>query len=273
MNGLQVPEQIYSRHEDIILFRQLGQKIDLGHVPSQEYYRWLDSAKQDIGRRIRGVEIAEREGIRENPPLNTGVYYDTPAYDILPTGALLRTSCGKATHAFCAYKAAEDGEGIRDDYRHVFEGTEKKAIQDDPISDESVGIVRQLLRRTDVTHPGTYLQRYHGIDPLTLSPALALDSYRAPFYLWVDGKDALRCPFDRYLVYDMRIPHFEREKILVKEVELTMYPHISEETARDPRVLEAFQYLSTEICAAFGTQETKAIKYQRATQALGIGPA
>lgn len=271
MTTLHVPDQIYSKQEDVILFRQLGMKIDLAHVSSQDYYGWLDFAKLDIGRQIRGVEIAERDGVRDHPPLNTGVYYDTEHYDLLPTGALLRTSCGKATHAFCAYKASEDGEGIRDDYRHVFEGIEKKTIQDDPISESSVGIVQSLLNRTDVTHPGTYLQRFHGIDPRTLTPALALDSYRAPFYLWIDGKDALRCPFDRYLVYDMRIPHFEREKKLVKEVELTMYPHISEEVARDPRVLEALNYLRSQICSTFGTQETKAIKYQRAAQALNIG--
>ena len=69
--------------------------------------RLRSSAKADVGQAIRGARIRPRSQTPGNTrPLNTAIYYDTPELAIMPTGALLRTSCNKITRAFCAFKAA-----------------------------------------------------------------------------------------------------------------------------------------------------------------------
>ena len=111
---------------------------------------------------------------------------------------MLRTSCNRITHAFCAFKAAEDGDGIREDHRHVFADAEKRTIQVAPASFEAVAIVTRLLARRDIDHPGRSLHREYSIDPTTLEPAIQLDDYRYTFFVWLDERDALRCSIDRY---------------------------------------------------------------------------
>src|SRR3954467_13828112 len=103
MVDLQVPEQIYKRAGEIVLFNQLAVKIEMDHVSNDDYYNWLDQITAEIGHIVPGAKIAEKENARVSPPLNTAVYYDADDYRILPTGALLRTSCNRITHAFCAF--------------------------------------------------------------------------------------------------------------------------------------------------------------------------
>ncbi|MGK4579548.1 hypothetical protein [Kitasatospora sp. HPMI-4] len=270
-SDLRVPEgAVYTKGQNSALFHQLAVKVEMDGVSEQEYFAWLDETTERIHRAVPGAQIAEKENMRTDPPLNTAVYYDTEDYRILPTGALLRTSCGKTTHAFCAYKAVEDGHGIRRDHRHIFDGEEKRTLQDAPASEESVSIVRRLLARKDLEHPGTLLRREQGIDPEQLTPAVLLDDYRTNFFVWLDGKDALRCPWDRYTVYDLRRPEGDREGKRISEIELAIYPHISPEVAADPRVIDLITELTRSLCERFGTRVTKEIKYQRAAKALGL---
>ncbi len=270
MRNLKMPAQVYKKGDTLVYFNQLGLKIEMDSVTNKAYYEWLDSMKEEIGSKVRGTQIAEKENARVNPPLNTAIYYDTPTYQVLPTGALLRTSCNKITHAFCAFKDTVNEGGVRNDHRYVFEGDEKSAIQQVPASEESVAIVKRLLNRTDIEHPGTYLWRAHSIDPKDLMPAICLNDYRFTFFVWIDGQDALRCSIDRYHVSNLRIPIKEQEEVPLSEVELAVYPRVSDKIANDPRIVELIEVLSLSLCERFGVSVTEEIKYQRSAKALGI---
>lgn len=262
---------IYYAADDVVIFNQLARKIPMDHVSNPEYYAWLDRATQEIAGAVRGARIVEKPTARDTPPLNTAIYYDTHDRHILPTGALLRTSCNKVTHAFCAFKMAEDGGSVRKDHRYVFVGAEKAAIQHDPDGAAAVGIVQRLLRRTDIEHPGIFLQRHYGIDSATLFPSLRLDSLRYTFFVWLDRRDALRCSIDRYETIDLRADPAARVRRAVAEVELAIYPRIAPDVAADPRVVDLIAFLSDSLCSTFATRITSDIKYQRCAQALAIG--
>jgi hypothetical protein len=270
MNDLQVPQEIYRNVGSVVLFNQLAVKIEMDTVPNDEYYKWLDEQIACIGDIVRGAKIVEKPAARESPPLNTAVYYDTSDYRILPTGALLRTSCNKITHAFCAFKMTEDEHSVRNDHRFVFEAEQKRTIQMSPTSDEAVAIVRQLMARKDIVHPGTYLEQRLGIRGEDLSPAICLEDYRFTFFAWLDGADALRCSIDRFHVSDLRLPETQRTRVPVSEVELAIYPRVSEKVARDPRLVQLIGALRDSLCDRFGVSVTKLIKYQRSARVLGI---
>lgn len=262
--------KVYARSGDSVVFRQLGVKVEMDPVSIGDYYRWLDDMIVHVGDLVPGAKIVEKTDARLLPPLNTAIYYDTTDYRILPTGALLRTSCNRITHAFCAFKAVEDGGGVREDHRHIFAGAEKRIIQVAPASPEAAAIVTGLLARTDIDHPGVWLRRECGIDPTALSPAIQLDDYRFTFFAWLDGRDALRCSIDRYQVSNLRLPLAEREFRPVAEVELAIYPRIDQDVADDPRVRQLIDALADSLTERFGVRRTKEIKYQRSAQALGI---
>jgi hypothetical protein len=268
MSDLRMPDLIYARTGDSVVFNQLAVKVEMDRVANEQYFSWLDHTKADIARHVVGAEIAEKPSARTSPPLNTAVYYDTADYRILPTGALLRTSCRIDTHAFCAFKQAEDAHGVREDHRYVFD--EKTAIQIAPTSTKAAAIVMALLSRTDIRHPGTYLQECYGIDATTLRPSICLEDYRTHFFVWLDKRDALRCSIDRAFVHNLRLPEQDQNKLPVSEVELAIYPRIHAEVARDPRVVELIRYLRDSLCREFGVRITRDIKYQRSAKVLGI---
>ena len=272
MLNLRMPSSdlIYSKQADTILFNQLAVKIEMDPVSNDQYYAWLDDMKSHIGSLIPGAEIVEKPTARSEPPLNVAIYYDTPDYRILPTGSLLRTSCNRITHAFCAFKLASDRNSVRSDFRYVFEGDEKKIIQEDPASERAVAIVQKLLARTDIEHPGVLLKTYLGIEGKDLIPAIRLDDYRYTFFLWIDKKDALRCSIDRAFVSSLRSGVSTPEVKPVSEVELAIYPHVAPEMSEEPRVVESITMLGESLCARFGVCVTQEIKYQRAARTLGI---
>ncbi len=224
-----------------------------------------------VGDRVPGARIVEKEHARQAPPLNTAIYYDTEDYRILRTGALLRTSCNKITHAFCAFKAAQDENHVRRDHRHVFDGEEKATIQAAPDSPEAVAVVQRLLARTDIQHPGLHLEETYGIPRTELIPTVKLDDLRYTLFVWLDKRDALRCSIDRATVSNLRLPEAERVERPASEVELAIYPRVEPEIARDQRVVELFNVLSENLCARFDTKVTSDIKYQRSATALGMG--
>ncbi|WP_189939353.1 hypothetical protein, partial [Streptomyces sulfonofaciens] len=264
-------EAVYTKSGDFVVFNQLAVKIEMDTVSNEDYYGWLDDMKATIGDRVKGAEIAEKDQARTTPPLNTAIYYDTEDFRILSTGALLRTSCNKITHAFCAFKAAQDENNVRRDHRYVFDGEEKATIQAAPDSPEAVAIVKRLMARDDIEHPGLHLEEEYGIPRTELIPTLRLDDYRYTFFVWLDKRDALRCSIDRAFVSNLRLPEAERERKPVSEVELAIYPRIEQEIANDPRVVELIKVLSDDLCARFDTRITSDIKYQRSATALGMG--
>lgn len=262
-------DPVYTKSADGVVFNQLALKIQMDAVANEQYFSWLDGMRARIGDLIPGACIVEKDGARHSPPLNTAVYYDTADYKILPTGALLRTSCNKITHAFCAFKMTEDRHAVRRDHRYVFADEEKRAIQADPTSQQAVAIVKRLLLRNDIKHPGSYLESELGIKAATVFPALALDDYRFTFFCWLDGQDALRCSVDRAYTWNLRGPP-TRDKKSFSEVELAIYPRVSAEVARDERVPRLIQTLAEDLCDRFETKITKDIKYQRAAKQLGL---
>jgi len=270
---LRMPDLVYAKSDAKVLFNQLAVKIEMDSVSNEQYFQWLDERRGDIGAAVKGAKIVEKEQARVTPPLNTAVYYDTPDLRILPTGSLLRTSCNKITHAFCAFKLAENDHGVRRDHRHVFAGYEKATIQADPTAPEAVAIVKRLLARDDIDHPGKSLEHFHGISGRELSPVLCLDDYRFTFFCWLDGQDALRCSIDRYAVRRLREPREPGVSKHVSEVELAIYPRIAPAVAEDPRVIAAIETLRDSLCQTFGVRVTKDIKYQRSARALRLWPA
>jgi hypothetical protein len=273
MSRLRMPDVIYTRTGSNVVFNQLAVKIAMDNVANERYFAWLDRTKAVIGQNIVGAKIVEKPSARASPPVNTAVYYDTTDYRILQTGALLRTSCRKDTHAFCAFKQAEDDHGVREDHRYVFQGEEKTIIQAAPTSPEAVAIVKSLLSRSDFRHPGNYLQERYGIDPKMVSPSICLDDHRSHFFVWLDEQDALRCSIDRATVWNLRLPEHEQKKRPVSEVELAVYPRIQEKIARDRRVVDLIHLLRDSLCREFGVQIISDIKYQRAAKVLGIWAA
>lgn len=273
MSNRQVPadEPVYVREGNFVVFNQLAVKIEMDTVSNDDYYAWLDETKANAGDLVPGAELAEKEKARESPPLNTAIYYDTEDFQILRTGALLRTSCNKITHAFCAFKAPEDEHSVRRDHRNVFDGEDKRTIQRAPDSPEAVAIVKRLLARKDIEHPGTHLERMFGIRGEDLIPTVRLDDYRYTFFAWLDQRDALRCSLDRYFVSNLRLPPDQRERLPVSEVEVSVYPRIEPDVAKDPRVVDLINALTDSLTSRFGVSVTTDIKYQRSAGALGMG--
>jgi len=272
MTELEMPDQVYANVDGIVVFKQLGVKICMDTVGKEDYYEWLDRASSTIGRRITGATVVEKPDARVLPPLNTAIYYDTLDYRVLPTGSLIRTSCNRITHAFCAFKNARDEHGIREDYRYVFQGDEKRLIQLAPNSDEAVAIVLRLLCRKDIVQPGTYFERSMAIQCEDLSPTVCLEDLRYTFFVWLDGQDTLRCSLDQFDVSNLRLPEGERTTRHLAEVELSIYPRIDPKVARDPRVVELITVLEKDLCSEFRVSVTKDIKYQRAARALMLTP-
>jgi len=270
MTKLQIPdkEAIYTKTGPFVIFNQLGVKIEMDPVSNEEYFEWLDRAAVRIGHIVPGAQIAEKENVRVEPTLNTTVYYDTVDYQILASGALLRTSCNVITHAFCTFKDARDERGVRRDHRHVFSGDEKRTIQLAPVSDEAVAIVRRLLTSNRPDNPAIVLAARHGIKGEDLSPAIRIDNYRYTFYVWLERRDALRCSLDRADVTNLRPHGLKKGKF--SEVELSIYPRIDPEVAQDRRVIDLMEVLSDSLRKQFGVQITTDIKYQRGAASLGI---
>lgn len=271
MTYLRMPnEAVFTKQRDITVFNQLAAKVVMDLVSNDDYFAWLTHMSDVIGKLVPGAQIVEKVDARLAPPLNTAVYYDTECYDILPTGALLRTSCNRITHAFCAFKLPQDEHSVRRDHRYVFEGDEKSIIQRAPASTEAVNIVRSLLARRDIEHPGIFLERHYGIRPEGVRPAICLEDYRYTFYVWLDAKDILRCSLDRAHVTDLRKDPSGRERRPFSEVEIALYPRIDPGMAGDPRVVDVMRVLIDSLCSRFGVAVTTAIKYQRAAAVLGL---
>ncbi len=276
MASLQLPsgEEVYKREGNFAIFNQLGVKVDLNAVSDDAYFAWLDRMTQQIGQLISGAQIVEKDNgrpdSRTTPTLNTAVYYDTRDYWVLTTGALLRTSCNRVTHAFCACKLARNDHNVRKDHRYMFEGDEKLSIQTAPTSPDAVAIVRRLLARKDIEHPGNYLEAHYGIRPEDLYPSIVLERYISSFFVWLDKKDALRCPMDRCYVQNLRQPESERRREMFKEVEFVIYPHVPPDVAKDPRLVDLIQTLTRSACEELGGRIITDIKYQRGARALGL---
>lgn len=263
---------VYEKHIGYNIFRQLAVKVFADHINDDQYYRWLDAVPSEIEINFPTVEFKERNWVRRNPPLNTAVYYDTNNYEILPTGALLRTSCSKLTHAFCAFKMPEDATGNRLDRRHVFEGEEKLIIQNDPTGQDAVNIVKKLITYNKIDQPGTFLEMTTGISPKNLTPSMVLRGHRTTFYVLIDGYDVLRCSMDRSAVFDLRSGHDEQVPENWKsfrEIELSLYPRISNDIKGDPRVVQVIEALRNSLICNFDTQVIFDIKYQRGMKLLG----
>ena len=252
------------------IFNQLAVKVDMDNVSDENYFDWLDRIINITADTIPGTTFLEKEGVRDNPPLNTAVYYDTNDYKLLYTGALLRTSCSILTHAFCAFKMPEDEYGNRLDRRHVFQGDDKKTIQLAPYSTESINIVKHLLSRSDIDHPGIFLKEEYNILAKDLSPALILLGNRSTFYVRIDDFDVLRCSIDRSNVFNYRNDMEGNNKKLFKECEISIYPRISEKISNDPRVTDLIYYLVDSLKETFQKNVIYDIKYQRGAKLLGF---
>ena len=264
-------EPIYTRDGGFAVFNQLGVKLDFSSTTTnEEYYDWLDEMITKIGQLVPGAEIAEKSYARTEPRLNTGVYYDTSNHHLLKENMVLRTTCNRKTHAFCAFKQAEDEHNVRRDHRYSFEGEAKSTIQNSPTSPESVAFVKALLARKDFEHPGIFLRKATGISGQELMPAVCLEQYRHPFFVWLDKRDALRCSMDRVEVYNLRLPEDERERQPFSEIELPVYPHIEESVAKDPRLIDLITVLADSLRERFDLNFITDSKYQRAAKALGI---
>lgn len=263
--------KVYSvRSDNFVVFNQLAVKVITDSISKKDYFSWLDQMIKSIGKLVHGAKIVEKKHARITPTLNTAVYYDTKDYKILPTGALLRTSCNKITHAFCAFKMAQDKCCVRCDHRHVFSGKDKRIIQRAPTSKEAVAIVKRLVSSCDVENPAFYLEKYYGISGKYLEPSLVLDDLRHTFYVWLDGEDALRCSLDYATVANLRLPENERQQKKFNEVEFAVYPRIKTNVNNDQRIVEAIDVLSKSLCESFSIPITMDIKYQRASKVLGI---
>ena len=265
----QKQDPVYTERGDLIFYNQLGVKIATDSVSREDYYAWLDDMIAAMGSMVPGAEIAEKPDARVSPSLHIAIYYDTADFRILPTGALLRATCN--AHAYCTFKSPADSHHIRRDQRYVFGGRDKAVIRQAPDSPEAIAIVKRLLARTDIEHPGTQLRMGYGIAPESLEPAIRLDDYRFTFFVWIDGKDALRCSVDRFEVSNLRLPEAERDRKWLVEVELSVYPRIDPKMAGDSRVQEAIDRLAASLCDRFGVSVISLIKYQRAALALGTG--
>lgn len=271
--GLRLPEDepVYDRTGGFAVFNQLGVKLDFpASATDTEYYDWLDATKEAIGSLVEGAEIAEKSYARTEPRTNTGVYYDTADHRLLRSDMVLRTTCNIKTHAFCAFKLGADANGVRRDHRYSFGGQDKRTIQLHPDSPEAVNAVKRLLAREDIDHPGVHLRKATGLTGDDLSPAIRLRQVRHPFFVWLDGRDALRCSMDRVRVVDLRAPDPEATEASFGEVEFPVYPRLAPETARDPRVPRLMSVLSDLLRERFGVDDVADSKYRRAARALGL---
>ncbi|MFI1868683.1 hypothetical protein [Streptomyces jumonjinensis] len=120
--------------------------------------------------------------------------------------------------------------------------------------------VKRLLAREDIEHPGIHLRERSGITGDELSPAICLEQYRHPFFVWIDKKDALRCSMDRVRVHDLRLPEGERVKKPFSEIELPVYPHLPDEIAQDPRLLQLIEALTQSLRETFSKDELHAYR-------------
>jgi hypothetical protein len=264
-------EQLFKRAGDLILFSQYGVKLDFDNgTTNAEYYGWLDGAVEGIGEAVPGASIIEKPNDRIQPRRNTGVYYDTADYKLLRGDAVLRTTSNPITHAFCAFKLGEDEQHVRRDHRYVFEGEDKRTIQLAPASPEADAIVKGLLSRVDITHPGTFLRERMGISGDALMQSLCLAQDRRTFYVLLDGSDALRCSLDRVEVTDLRRPESARVRSYFSEVELPVYPRISPAVAADARLGQIISVLADTLQARFGVAFVSDSKYRRAARAVGL---
>jgi hypothetical protein len=261
----------FRRDRDFVLFNQYGLKLDFpNNTSNADYYSWLDETTAHIDEVISGASIIEKSGARTEPRRNTGVYYDTRDYKLLAKNMVLRTTCNPKTHAFCAFKLGENEQHVRRDHRYIFDGDEKLTIQRAPNSPEAEAIVKRLLARTDIVHPGTFLRELTGISPGELMQSLCLDQDRRTFYALLDGRDALRCSLDRVEVSNLRLPPSAREYVYFSEVEIPIYPRITSDVATDPRLLELIEVLSTSLMEQFSLHAVNDSKYRRAARAVGI---
>jgi hypothetical protein len=261
----------FRRDGDFVVFNQYGLKLDFNNaVPDAVYYDWLDEVISRIGEMVRGASIIEKEGDRTEPRRNTGVYYDTQDYRLLAANMVLRTTSNPKTHAFCAFKLGEDQDHVRRDHRHIFDGADKTTIQLAPTSPEAEAIVKRLLSRTDIVHPGVYLAELTGISGSELVQSLCLAQYRRTFYVLLDGRDALRCSLDRVDVSNLRLPMADREELHFSEVEVPIFPRITPDVASDPRLLELIDTISTSLQERFGVHIVSDSKYRRAAQLSGL---
>jgi hypothetical protein len=264
-------ERTFKRDGDFVLFNQYGLKLDFYNATSDAtYYDWLDEMISHIGVMVRGASILEKVGDRTEPRRNTGVYYDTQDYRLLAANMVLRTTSNPKTHAFCAFKLGEDNEHVRRDHRHIFDGDEKATIQRAPTSPEAEGIVKRLLGRTDIMQPGIYLEDIAGISGSELSQSLCLAQYRRTFYVLLDGCDALRCSLDRVDISNLRLQSSDREQVHFSEVEVPIYPRITPDVAKDPRLRELIDTISTSLRERFKVRIVTDSKYRRAARLLGL---
>lgn len=267
-------EPIFVRRDDFVVFNQLGVKLELDPaLPMDRYFEWLDGVTMRIGELVPGAQIAEKEYARTSPRVNTGVYYDTQDRTLVTRGAVLRTTCNKITHAFCAFKEPADEAGVRRDHRHVFDGDEKRCLQDDPLSNQAISIVKRLLSRGDIEQPGRYLRERYGIGPEELTPSIRVVQERHPFFVWLDRRDALRCVMDRAVVTDLRVPEPARSDARFYELELPLYPRIDVEVARDPRTVQLMEVLGEAAERELHAVPTILNKYQRAARVLALTPS
>lgn len=263
--------QPFHRDGNLVLFSQFGPKLRFpDDVTNDQYFAWLDRTTAEIGKIVPGTEIIEKPADREEPRRNTGVYYDTEDFVLLKSHMVLRTTSNPKTHAFCAFKYGADENQTRRDHRHIFEGDEKRTIQFGPSSDAAVEVVRSLLRRTDIRHPGTFLKEATGLGPDDLRPAVMIAQYRYTFYVLIDGHDALRCSLDRADVSSLRQMGRHVEPKFFSEIELPIFPRISQATLRDERTVRLMKVLSESLGDAFGAEHIHDSKYRRAARILGL---
>src|SRR5438046_2209461 len=83
-------EPIFARHGTVIVFNQLGLKLELdADFPQEKYFGWRDGIAGRIDALVPGSQIVEKTYARTAPRRNTGVYYDTPDRDLVARGAVL----------------------------------------------------------------------------------------------------------------------------------------------------------------------------------------
>lgn len=260
---------IFHREGDFVTFAQFGKKLIFDDTISDDaYYAWLDARIEDIGRNVRGAEIAEKATARMDPRRNSGVYYDTSNFDLLRLDMVLRTTSNPKTHAFCAFKVGENEAGVRQDHRYVFDGLERATIQTDPSGPDAVATVKRLLARRDIMHPGRIMESLTGIKDEDLFPSILLVQRRRTFYVWLDGRDALRCSLDRAEVTNLRDSSRGRKSGRFSEVEVPIYPRAPEEVIKDGRTAELIDFLSGSLIDAFGCSHTTDSKYRRAMKSI-----
>ena len=132
--------------------------------------------------------------------------------------------------------------------------------------------MKKLITRHDVDQPGTFLSLSTGISPIDLTPAMVLKGHRTTFYVLIDGYDVLRCSIDRSAVFDFRSGKNAEDPDNWKsfrEVELSLYPRISDEIKGDPRVVQVIEALRDSLIKHFDTHVIYDIKYQRGMKLLG----